>query len=187
MKVNNWLVFALLLVGLLVGAMSLYMASLSGVMGKMGLVGGDFSQSIKINELARQTRSLPQGINCGTWNVIKDVPSYLLSTGDKRVQLAGKLGGVRIICGIKLVQSANVERGVYTIIKGLYYLKTHYSEMRTLVEADHNKCNLLTDPTNERFVEGDLMATEGRVHEVVLSVYKQVEGARARVDELCLD
>ncbi|MEI8232285.1 MAG: hypothetical protein WCG44_00935 [bacterium] len=187
MKVNNWLVYLLLFVGISVGGMSLYMASLSGVMTKMGLVGGDFGQSIDTNELARQMRSQDEILDCGTMNVAKAIPNYLFSKGENKIKLAGELGKERVICGVRLVQAKNVERGVYTLIKGLYYLKTYYTEMRILIESDRNQCQMFGDPTYERWVEGYLMATEGRVHEVVLSVYSEVERSRARVAELCLD
>jgi hypothetical protein len=187
MKVNNWLIIPLVLIGLAVFAISLYMASLSGVMSKMGLVGGDFSQSIKQNELARQIRSQNEVVDCSTANIVKLIPSYLISKGEKKVSLAGVLGGERIICGVRLVQDGNVERGVYTIIKGLYYMKTHYIQMRSIVENDKNNCRLLGNPTYERWVEGYLMATDGRIHEVVLNVYGEVERSRSRVEEMCLD
>lgn len=187
MKVNNWVVLFLVMIGVTVGAISIYMASLSGVMGKMGLVGGDFSQSIKVNELARQVMFQTEPIDCSTWAVVKDVPNYLFSRGIQRVILSGSLGGERIICGVKLVQGGNTERGVYTIIKGLHYLRSHYTEMGVLAREDRAQCGLLTNPEYERWVEGYLLATEGRVHEVVLDIYKQVEGARAGVSELCLD
>lgn len=184
---KNWLIILLVALGVGVGAMSLYMASLSGVMTKMGLVGGDFSQSIKVNELARQFISQKETVHCEVWRVAGNVPNYIFSKGEERVKLAGELGGERIMCGIKHVQEGNVERGVYTIIKGLYYLKSSYIEMRALIQTDVTLCRLLQEPKYERWVEGYLMATEGRAHEVVLDVYKQVEGARAGVEELCLD
>jgi len=187
MKVNNSLIVFLVFIGLVVFAMSLYMASLSGVMTKMGLVGGDFSQAVNPNVLARQMRSQDKIMNCDLWNVIDHVPGYLFSKGEDRMQVAGVLGGERVICGIRLVRDGNVERGVYTIIKGLYYLKSHYTEMRGVIEKDKNKCELLTDPMYERAVEGYLMATEGRIHEVVLNVYGEVERSRGRVEELCID
>lgn len=187
MKVNNWLVFFLVLVGVAVGSMSLYTASLSGVMGKMGLVGGDFGQSIKTNQLARQLMNIPHEEDCRILTVARNIPEYLLSKGEKKIQLAGKLGGERIVCGVMHIQDGNIERGVYTIVKGLYYLKNYYFEMRVIIEADTKKCNLLVEPGYERWVESYLNSTEGRIHEVVLDVYKQVEGERARVEELCLD
>lgn len=180
--------FGLVLAGLAVGAMSLYMASLSGVMGKMGLVGGDFSNAIDANELARQLRSQQNSsTSCSLWQVAKKIPSYLVSRGEDRVVLSGELGGERIVCGVRLVQQDNVERGVYTIVKGLYYLESHYSAMRGIVENNKSKCELLGNPDYERWVESYLLSTQGRIHEVVLSVYKQVERSRARVSELCLD
>ncbi len=187
MKVNNWWVILLVLIGVMVGSMSLYMASLSGVMGKMGLVGGDFGESIKTNELTRQIMKIETRQDCRVWVVAKNIPKYLLSKGETKLQFAGELGGERIVCGVKHIQAGNVERGVYTIIKGLYYLKNYYSEMRTLVEENPLKCNLLVEPGYERWVESYLNTTEGRVHEVVLEVYKQVENERARVEELCTD
>ena len=78
MKVNKWLISLLVFIGISVGVISLYTASFSGVMAKMGLVGGDFGQSIRVNELARQLKSLGQEIDCGIWNVSKKVPVYLL-------------------------------------------------------------------------------------------------------------
>lgn len=187
MKVNKWLIALLVFIGISVGAISLYTASFSGVMAKMGLVGGDFSQSIKVNELARQLKSLDSGIDCSIWQVGKKIPFYLLSRGVDRVELSGELGGERIICGVRLVQSGNIERGVYTIIKGLYYLRSHYLEMRILVEVDNSQCRLLKSPVYERWVEAYLLSTESRVHDVVLEIYKQVEQSRAHVEELCLD
>lgn len=187
MKVNYLLVVLIVLVGLGVGFMSLYMASLSGIMAKMGLVGGDFSQAVNSSELEKQLVRYPSNVDCRITAVAKNIPKYLLSKGSERVVLSGVLGGERIVCGVGYVQRKNVERGVYTIVKGLYYLKTHYGEMRTLVEQDNAQCKLLSNPDYERWVESYLNATEGRIHDVVLDVYKQVESERAHVEELCTD
>jgi hypothetical protein len=187
MKVNYLLVASLVLIGVGVGCMSLYMASLSGIMSKMGLVGGDFSQSVHYQELEKQLTTREDYFNCGIVNVAKNIPGYLLSKGSERVRFSGQLGGERIICGVEHVKNRNVERGVYTLVKGLYYLRTHYSEMRMLVELDNDQCQLLKNPDYERWVELYLNSTEGRINDVVLNVYKQVESERARVEELCTD
>lgn len=184
---KNWLVYLLVLLGFVVGGMSLYMASLSGVMAKMGLVGGDFRQSIDSNELARQLRGREEVVDCGIVQVAKQVPAYLFARGEERVVLAGELGRERIICGIRLVQSGNVERGVYTLIKGLYYLEGQYREMRPIVESERSKCQLLTKTEYESWVQGYLQSTEGRAHDIVYDLYKQVERERGRVEELCSD
>lgn len=184
---KQWLILSLLLVGIGVGGVSLYMASLSGVMAKMGLMGGDLRQSVDVNELARQLRGMDDSVDCGIWSVTRRIPSYLSLKGQSRVQLAGELGRERIRCGIKYVQTGNVERGVYTLVKGLYYLKNQYSELRGIVETDSGKCLLLGSSLYESWVEGYLLSTEGRAHQAVLEVYKQVEGERARVEELCVD
>lgn len=184
---KKWLILPLIVIGVGVGVVSLYMASLSGVMGKMGLYGGDFSRSIKINELARQFLAEEESTQCGVWPRGGRIVSYLFARGIERIKQAQVLGGERIVCGVRHIQNGNTERGVYTIIKGLYYLKSHYTQMRVLVEADKTQCILLPSPEYERWVEGYLMATEGRVHDVVFELYKEVEGLRVRVEELCID
>lgn len=187
MKVNVWVVVGLVLLGIGVGAMSLYSASVTGVMNKMGLVGGDFTQSIDQNELARQLLSESRDFECRTPQVVRKIPGYLFSRGEERVELSGELGGERIICGVLHVKEENVERGVYTIVKGLYYLNTHYTELRELVSPDRSQCRLLADPYYERWVESYLVSTQGKINEIVLEVYKQVEDSRSRVEELCVD
>lgn len=186
MKVNNWLVFLLVSIGLIVGLVSLYMASLTGVMGKMGLVGGDFVQDIDKNELARKLRDSDE-INCGTWQIAKSIPEFLFASGEQKIILAGELGKERVYCGINLVQKDNVERGVYSIIKGLYYLKGQYAEILRLVRVDKSKCRLLIKTDYDALIHGYLAATKGRVHDIVFDLYKQVEIERAGVDELCME
>ncbi len=187
MKINYLMVLTLLTIGILVGGISLYMASLSGVMGKIGLVGGDFSQSIKRDDLANQIRARGDQTNCNLWEVVKHVPGYMFLKGEKRIMLSEELGNERVVCGIKLVQTGNVERGVYTIIKGLHYLRSHFVELRELIQNERGRCELVGDPVYEEWVEGYLVATEGRVHEVVIDVYRQVQSARSRVEELCIE
>ena len=184
---RNWLTIILILTGVGIGVISLYMASLSGVMRKMGLVGGDFRDSIKTNELARLIMKQKGTSDCGIWRTVQTIPSYWNSQNEERVMMSRELGGLRIVCGVRQVQSGNVERGVYTIMKGLYYLREHYMELRILVEQDMGKCELLQAPDYERWIEGYLMATSGRAHELVLDVYKQVQIGRAGVEELCSD
>ena len=184
---KNCLVLVLVGIGGGVGTVSLYMASLSGVMTKMGLVGGDLRQSVDVNEMARQLRSMEEQPNCGVVAISKKIPYYLSLRGVGRVELAGELGRERIGCGIKYVQSGNVERGIYTLVKGLYYLKNQYGELREIVKMDTAKCSLLGNTRYESWVEGYLLSTQGRAHQVVLEVYKQVESERARVEELCIE
>jgi hypothetical protein len=186
MKVNNWLVVLLVLIGVAVGSISLYMASLSGVMGKMGLVGGDFSQDIDKNELARQLRDREQ-LDCGIWKATKLVPEFLIANGERKIILAGQLGKERVICGISLVQHGNVERGVYSIIKGLHYLSGQYNQMQQIVRKDASKCQLLAGTDYDNLIQGYLRATKGRIHDIVFDLYKQVEIERAGVDELCTE
>ena len=163
------------------------MASLSGVMTKMGLVGGNFDQLIDSNKLARLIMAQKGTSDCSLWRTIGVIPRYFYSQNVERVELSRELGGVRIICGVRQVQRGNVERGVYTILKGLYYLREHYGKLRILVEKDKDGCELLLAPDYERWIEGYLMASSGRTHELVIDVYKHVQVARAAVEELCIE
>ena len=92
-----------------------------------------------------------------------------------------------MICGIRLVQNQNIERGVYTLIKGLYYLDGQYREMRPLVEQNKEKCALIPQTEYESWIQGYLLSTQGRIHNVVYDLYKQVEQGRSQVEELCID
>lgn len=185
MKVNNLLVIILLSVGILVGSVSLYSASLSGVMVKLGLYGGEFTNSIKYNELSRRLRYEKDGRDCSMFTVTKDIPAYFLADGEQKIKLAGTLGNTRVECGVRHVQEGNVQRGVYSMIKGLYYLKNEYNWLRAIVQKDREKCELVDAPDYERWVENYLLSTDGRIHEVVYDLYKQVEAERNGVEELC--
>lgn len=154
-------------------------------MGKMGLLGGDFSGSVKSNELARLIMSRKGVVGCGFYEASRSIPAYLLAEGEDRAELAYQLGGQRVICGIKQAQQGEVERGVYTLVKGLYYLGEYYRNLRKLVEMDANNCQQGHVDDYSDWIEGYLLATEGRPQEIVLEAYKQVENERARVYELC--
>lgn len=184
---KGWLVGILVVGGALVGMMSIYWASLSGVMSKMGLVGGDFGQEIDQNALSQSVRSQGEPPDCSVLETMILAPRYLLSRGQERVVLGGELGAARVGCGVRQVQEGNVERGIYTITKGLYYLRSHYGALRSLVQVDDLYCRLLDEGGAEGWVEEYLLASAGRAHDSVYEVYKQVEEARGRVAELCID
>jgi hypothetical protein len=109
----------------------------------------------------------------------------MLSKGEERVAMTRELGGDRVVCGVKHIKSGNLERGVYTIVKGLYYLKSHYNSLREKIQTNNSACRELQEPTIERWVEAYLGATEGSMYETVYKLYKEVEEARSRVEELC--
>ncbi len=187
MKTNYFVIFGLFVFGLIILMMSLYTASLSGVMNKMGLVGGDLRQSINFNELARRLRGLDNRADCGVWHVTKNVPSYLFAKGQDKVRLAIELGGERIVCGIMYTQDGNVERGIYTLVKGVNYLTRYFEQTRIALEGNTAKCSDLKQMHYAEWVEAYLMASDGRAHDVVYEAYKQMELSRARVEEICVD
>ncbi len=184
---KNWGIALLLMMGIGVGVVSLYMASLTGVMAKMGLVGGDIAQSIDTNELARRTRGMESQYRCDIWAVTRAIPNYWRLRGEGRVEAAKELGQERIECGIRYVRAGNFERGIYTMVKGLHYLRNRHGELRVSVAQASSKCGLVGAPIYEGWVEAYLTSAEGNAQRVVLDIYKQVEVERAGVEELCTD
>src|SRR5690242_4542868 len=119
--VERFLISLLLLFGLTVGVVSLYFSSLSGIMGKLGLLGGDLRQAVSANTLVRNVYEVGNPPVCDWWESVQLVPQYLFSPADARIELGLMLATRRIECGVVYTLKGNVERGVYTMIKGLYY------------------------------------------------------------------
>jgi hypothetical protein len=177
----------LLVIGGGIGVVSLYTASMAGVMAKMGLLGADAGRMIDVNELARRTRGMKQEYRCDFGSVVSLIPRYWGARGDGRLAIMQKLGEQRIECGINYVKNGNAERGVYTMVKGLYYLKNRYLALRGAVEKERANCELARDHHYEAWVEAYLGASTGNAEQVVLKIYKQVEEERSRVEELCIE
>lgn len=184
---SKWVAFLLVLLGAGIGVVSLYTASMAGIMTKMGLVGADAGRMIEVNELARRTRGIESRYVCDIWSVGNKIPHYWSSKGLEKLDLMRQMGEQRIECAITFIKEGNADRGIYTMVKGLYYLKNRYWELRPRVEQDRSLCSLAKAQQYEAWVEGYLGASEGSAREVVGKIYKEVEEERARVEELCIE
>ena len=186
-KWGQWAARLLVLVGVGIGVVSLYTASMAGIMAKMGLVGADASRMIDTNELARRTRGVETKYSCDMWSVASKIPAYWGAGGSEKIEKMKEMGETRIECGISYIKAGNVERGVYTMVKGLYYLKNRYLLLRDWVEQDRRACSLNGEHQYESWVEAFLGASQGSAQQVVMKIYKEVEEERARVEEICIE
>lgn len=185
--VGKFLIFLLLLFGIGVGITSLYFASLAGLMGKLGLIGGDLRQAVRVNELMRSVYEVGTTPSCNWWSSVHDVPRYLFSTQDRRIDLGLELGTKRVECGVIYTLRGNVERGVYTMIKGLYYERANHQEIWRLVEENTENCKLFDHDRGYGYVEAYLEASEGNVRQSVASIFEDVSRLREKVRERCID
>lgn len=135
---NLWktLIFLLILCGIGVAAVSVYDASLTGVMKKMGLVSGDYSNAYDQGLLAEINDENLQNQKCDFVSAIAHLPEYMMGIGGVKMKLAYDLGNQRILCGYKQLLNKDIERGTYTLLKGMRYIQTGYE----IVEGQNNLC-----------------------------------------------
>ena len=185
----NWiLIFGLLILGTGVFLVSLYFASIAGLRNKLGLVGGDLRTAVHPNELSRGAYEAGGIPTCDFKAAVVPIPQYLVARPEERVQLGLRLGELRIKCGIAYILQGNVDRGVFTLIKGMYYERANSQETLELVEHDRQQCAKLFDAERDYgYVEAFLEASEGNSRSVVESIYSEVRDVRGRVAERCLD
>lgn len=180
-------VLGLLIFGLGVGLASLYFASLAGIMGKLGLIGGDLRQAVSANELARNIYEVGTSPSCDWWSSVHEVPRYMFLPASERIELGLALGQKRIECGVSYILAGNVERGVYTIVKGLYYERANHQEIWRLVGEDPANCSLFEPDREYGLLEAYLEASEGNTRESVASIFADVARLREKVRERCID
>ncbi len=183
--INGLLVGFLVVSGFLVGFVSLYFSSLSGVMSRLGFVGGDLTREVRVNDLVRGLRDIPNKPSCDFWGAITPVPSYLFASGERRVLLGFSLGYERVVCGAHYIISGNAERGVYTILKGIYYLRSSYLELGKSIPQSPALCTLREGDMVDPWVAAYLFASRGTAHDVIYNAWREVSEDRAHVAELC--
>lgn len=183
----RWLTWLLLLFGITVGMVSLYFSSILGLMGKLGLVGGDLNQAVRRNDLARAVYEVGVAPQCDPWATVAGVPKYLLAKPVERINLGLQLGKRRMECGMVYTMSGNVEKGIYTMIKGLYYDRVNHHELLKLVEEDRGNCKLYDSGRDYGYVEAYIESSEGNARESVLSLFHDVALLREKVAERCID
>ena len=182
---NGILVGILVIVGVCIGFVSLYFASLTGVMSRLGFVGGDITREVRVNELVRGVRDIPGRTTCDAWQAILPVPTYLFDSRQARIPLGFTLGYERVVCGVGYTISGNTERGVYTMLKGLYYVRSSYLDLGNYAARDSSLCLTRQADLVDPWVGAYLAASHGKVHDVIANVYQEIQEERAHVAELC--
>lgn len=183
-KINIFLTFVLLLVGFGVFLFSLYVASVSGLMNKIGLIGGDLRQSVDTNKLYRGMQEYGGVTACRWWDTTKLIPIYLFKDKDERVELGRELGKERRNCAYNYLLAGNTERGVYTLLKGLKYERANLEVLLKIVEVDKAKC-LIEEVLNYGDIEAYLEAADGSAGIVIQKEYDEIGNMRNRLDEMC--
>lgn len=184
---KRWLFVFLVAFGCMVGVISLYYSSLSGVMSKLGLLSGDPSTLIDRNELARGMRGIGGTLTCDYWGAVSLSPHYLLTPAAERIQLGAMLGYKRMECGVVYGLSGNVERSVYTFLKGLYYLRSSYLTYLELVSRDPSICAAYRFPAITPMLATYIASTRGNARSAVEPVVAHIIELQQKVQERCID
>lgn len=180
------LLFVLVLIGIGVAGFSLYNASVTGTMQKMGLVGSDFSASVITDKLDQSILSVKSTFKCGLPTRIKQAASFLLSSDEKQGQLAFTLGVDRINCGAAMIAEGHVETGTYELLKGIGYMQSGYKFASERMNIDYRVCHYLPDNKVHETVYTLLAATSGRVHELIFNEWGKVIQLSEQVEPVCL-
>lgn len=176
-----------LIVGLAIAIYSVYKASVAGTMDKLGLVGADFASSVNREQLADQYVVAKSGIKCGLLNRLSGTIQLLVSADDRQGELSFRLGKNRILCGAEMLSGGIVENGTHEVLKGMGYLQDGYRFVQERAEVDYRVCRFLPEADLEMTVNQILLATEGRVHDLLFDEWAEVRYLREQVDPVCLE
>lgn len=184
-KINYGVIGVLLLLGLLVFGFSLYVASLSGLMNRLGLMGGDLRESIDANELYRGVMEGGGIPECEWWVTTKMIPRYLFTPKEQRVELGLQLGKQRRNCAITYLLAGNTERGVYTLLKGMRYERVNLIELLRQMERGRRSCDPRLTTADLGMVEAFIEASRGNPRDVIYKEYEEIGQIRSRLEERC--
>jgi len=177
----------LLTLGVLVGVMTVYQASYTNMMNKLGLVGADFSLAVKREQLRKTGMEIRGGWECGLPNRIRGSVEFMLSGDSEQGQLAFRLGQIRLACGAGMLERGEVETGTYEIMKGLGYLADGYRFVVERGSVDLRACEGLPGGEVKTMMDGLLSATSGRVHELLYEEWGNIVKQQGAVAKMCLD
>lgn len=124
----------LVIFGFVVFVVSLYRASLSGVMSKMGIQSSDAMLFDKA-----EVRSILTGITnsqCSSSLEIQQTLSYYLSNEKERAMMGLTMGEDRIECGLLLASINQESEAVYKIVRGLKYIENGLIKRKNLNLCD---------------------------------------------------
>lgn len=182
----GWLLtLALLIVGVSIFLFSLYTASLVGLKRQLGLVGGDLSQSVDVNQLYRGVVEVGAVPVCDYWRTVASVPRYLLAEGEERLQLGRDLSGARANCAVVYLLEGNTERGVYTMLKALRYESSAAQLLQNWASENKEACQYLQTNTAYGLVEAYLDAVEGSARGIIEREYGEIMRLNRQNAEVC--
>lgn len=186
----NWwkvIVGFTLLLGLFIALISVYRASVAGTMGKLGLVRSDFAATVNTDSLSDQYLAVASDLRCGIMNRFSGTIQFFLSSDDRQGELSFRLGRNRILCGASLLAASQAESGTYEVLKGIGYLKEGYRFVAERASVDYRVCRNLPETDVHTAMHDLLLATEGRVHELLSDEWGDVLLLQQQVDPVCLE
>lgn len=176
-----------LFVGLIIAFLSLYKASINGLLKNVGLVGSDFSTEVVHDELRKAVLLTKGKFSCDLPTRMKGTISFMLASDQEQGQLAFRLGEGRMVCGATLLSQGDVEVGTYEILKGIGYLKQGYSFVSERMDIDRRVCDGLPGAEAAETMSRILEATSGKVFEILSDEWHELERVREPVESACLD
>jgi len=178
----------LVIIGVSVAVLSIYRASVNGLMTQIGLVESDFDTSVERTKLGEAITGLNSTLKCDLFTRLKGTMSFMLGGDEEQGKLAFALGESRINCGAALLSQGKAEEGTYEIVKGFGYLKQGFKFVGERVGVDRRVCSgLPTGSTISETVGEILDATNGKVYEIVWEEWQDVVEVREPVEQACLD
>lgn len=172
-------------VGVGVALISIYDASVEGMMGKLGLRGADFANEVKLQPVGGKYLEAARTLKCGLVGRVMGAVKLALSRDGQQGQLAFILGKERIQCGEAMLALHKEEAGTYEVVKGMGYLLQGYGFVEERVGADSRACRGLPGSELDTLMAEIVGGTEGRVGEIVGREWERVGEQRARVELLC--
>lgn len=175
----------LLFMGIGIGAISLYEASVAGFMRQMGLVGADFRTAIAKDKIEELAHEMETEAKCDLFRKVKSSIEYMMSNPEQRKSLAFVLGKERVKCGVRMLTKKKVNEGTYEIVKGIKYMSQGYDLIREDVETQSEKCEEIPGDELEQTINGILKATTGKIYQVLEFEWQKTMEKRSLLKESC--
>ncbi|MFH2019285.1 MAG: hypothetical protein ABII80_01595 [bacterium] len=175
----------LLLMGVGIGMVSLYEASVAGFMRQMGLVGADFRTTVVKEKIEGLARGMETEAKCDLVSKVKGSIEYMAGSPKRRESLAFVLGKERLKCGVRMLANEKVNEGTYEIVKGIGYASQGYELLREQVKTQPEKCEEIPGDEFEKTVNEVLAATTGKIFQVLDFEWQKTLEKRSLLQESC--
>lgn len=161
----------LILVGIFVGAVSIYQASTEGVLGKLGLSKGSYEVEVEKERLKHEfALDLRGDEECNWTSVARDYWDFrMVNSEEERAMMAARLGSKRLSCGVTMMTKGRVRVGMLTMVKGAQYTSQAWDLRKEVcIQEERLECKEL----------------KGQVRKNVEMMQRLVDNSKGSVQEL---